>query len=247
MIKQIPNILTLCNLTCGVLGLIAFIHYDTDYAAAFVFIAALFDFTDGLAARLLNARTEIGKQLDTLADMVSFGVLPSLLLFKLIDLSISLEYKGIGSRFHFDSLNIHYFALTAILIGLCAAIRLARFNIDTTQESYFKGLPTPAAALFIVSIYTIIYHYRTDLIFIIIKPYFLISVAIFISFMMISSVKLFTLKFTSFKWREDKIKYLFIVLSITALGLYQLMAIPFIIIGYILFSLIHTKFIKHAI
>ena len=147
--RSIPNFLTLCNLASGVVSITMVIQGDLTWAAVFIFIAAVFDFLDGTAARLLDARSELGKQLDSLADVVSFGVAPAVIIFTL--LSAGCE----GSCNILERLRITpYFAM---LIPVMSAIRLGRFNLDLRQEEHFIGLPTPANALFFASIPLILF------------------------------------------------------------------------------------------
>jgi CDP-diacylglycerol---serine O-phosphatidyltransferase len=217
MQKHIPNFLTCCNLACGCLGIIALIEGVDVPIAYFVWAACIFDFFDGFAARLLKISSPIGKELDSLADMVSFGVLPALFMYQTI---------GLESPFS-------YLPYLALLIAICSALRLAIFNLDETQSDSFKGLPTPANAIFITSlpflnspIYDFVY-----------SPVVLIVVSVTFSFLLVSRIELFALKFRNFGWVDNKIRFTFLVLSALLLAILQWAALPFIILSYITLSL----------
>ena len=233
--KHIPNFITLLNLSMGLIAIYLSLTGGAErlaMAGYFIFAAAIFDFFDGFAARLLNAKSEIGLQLDSLADMISFGAAPGFILFKMLSFSS-------GNYVIIEGINI--LSLFAFLIPWGAALRLAKFNIDDSQQTGFKGLPTPALAFFIASLPLIrqnffdnksmIYSFFTDV-------YFLISVAILGSFLMVSSLPMFALKFKSFGWKNNEIRYIFIVFALIMLVLWKIVAIPFIIFSYIILSLI---------
>ena len=243
MIRHIPNTLTVCNLLCGFLGIMAFSRYNIDYAALFILIAAVFDFSDGFAARLLNVKSEIGKQLDTLADMISFGVLPSTLLFAMIDMSLSFRYKQIGGAFRIEKFNWHYISLLGVIATIAAAIRLARFNINKENTESFRGLPTPASAILIASTYITLYYYKAPWVNILLRPQFIIGFTIVVSALMLANIRLFTLKFDNFRWKQNKIRYIFVVLAFGGIVFFQIAAIPFIIFLYILLSIVKNMFL----
>src|SRR5688500_2251308 len=183
MIKHLPNFLTCCNLICGCLGLI-FLWEDSHLATAyFVWAACVFDFFDGFAARLLKISSPIGKELDSLADMVSFGVLPSLFMYSLLT---------------FES-PFPYLPYVALLMAVCSALRLAIFNLDETQSDSFKELPTPANALFIIAIPFLdapIFHFVHS-------PVVLATLTVIFSLFLFSIFDLFALKFKTFSWSEN--------------------------------------------
>jgi CDP-diacylglycerol--serine O-phosphatidyltransferase len=234
--KHIPNFITLMNLTMGVIAIYLSIEgAETElvYAAFFVFGAAVFDFFDGFTARLLNAKSDIGLQLDSLSDMVSFGVAPGFILYKMILLSHGNPAGAIEGH--------NYTAFFAILIPWGAALRLAKFNIDETQQSGFKGLPTPAMAFFIASLPVIrqnLYNERGMMYMFFTNAYFLLIVAVAGFFLMTSSFPMFALKFKSYKWKDNEVKYIFLIISIVLILMYQVLSIPFIIITYIFLSLV---------
>jgi CDP-diacylglycerol--serine O-phosphatidyltransferase len=185
--------------------------------AYFVWIAVAFDFADGLAARALKISSPLGKELDSLADVVSFGVLPALLMYTLID---------------FES-PLRYLPYAALLLAVAAAVRLAVFNIDTTQTDSFKGLPTPANALFITGI-PFLQHPFFDFIF---NPLMLVAVTILFSLLMVSRLELFALKFKGNGWKGNELKFTFLALSVLLLVFFQYAAVPLIILLYLGLSL----------
>jgi CDP-diacylglycerol---serine O-phosphatidyltransferase len=221
MIKHLPNALTCANLLCGCMGIIAVFRFPELPAAWFIWAAATFDFLDGFAARIFKVSSAIGKELDSLADVVSFGVLPALIMFHLIEQNTSTTVL----------------AYAALLIAIFSALRLAIFNVDTTQTDSFRGLPTPANALFISALpllsgeyFTWIY---TDLI--------LLAITLIFSVLLVSNVRLMAIKFKSFGWAANKIKYLFLLAALLLLVFFNFEAIPLIILLYILLSLFHKE------
>jgi CDP-diacylglycerol--serine O-phosphatidyltransferase len=217
MIKHLPNFLTCCNLICGCLGIIFLWESPQIETAYFVWAACLFDFFDGFAARLVKVSSPIGKELDSLADVVSFGVLPSLFMFRLLQFESAIEYLP----------------YVALLIAVCSALRLAIFNVDETQSDSFKGLPTPANALFITGLPFLDYSFF-DFVF---SPVVLVLIIIVFSLLLVSRFELFALKFKNFTWADNKVRFTFLVLSVLLLALFQFAAIPLIIILYLAGSL----------
>lgn len=191
--------------------------------AAFVWAACVFDFFDGFAARLLGVSSPIGKELDSLADMVSFGLLPALLMFTLIGDASAAGPEGYA-----------YFAFAALLVAVFSALRLAIFNVDENQKDSFRGLPTPANALFLTAIPAL---EGTQLDFFLRSTAALTSTAVIFSFLLVAPIELFALKFKSFRWSENTLRFTFLALSGLLLVTLKLMAIPLIIILYILMSL----------
>lgn len=187
-----------------------------------IFVGMLFDFADGLAARLLKAYSEIGKELDSLADLVSFGVLPSVLIFQY------LKPQSMA------------WAYLAFLIAVFSALRLAKFNTDTRQSEEFIGLPTPANALFFASFPLIIFQFPASKIYL--TNFYGLIVLIFLSsFLMIAEIKLFSLKFKDFSWANNQLRFTFLILSLILLIIFQSLAIPLILLMYIIFSIFHYK------
>lgn len=224
--RNIPNAITSLNLLCGCIALV-FTGQGVLYVASwFVIAAAVADFFDGMAARLLNVKSPIGKELDSLADVVSFGVVPGLMLLNLIHDPI--------------------FCWIGLLVPVFAAIRLAKFNIDDRQTTYFIGLPSPANALFIISFPLIIhYHaywqefYLSQVQFHVI---FFSAIAIICSALMVMPVKLFSMKMKDMTWKSNKVRYIFVILSMIGLVKYAYQALPLIMVLYVLLSVIANTF-----
>lgn len=215
--RHIPNFLTCCNLLCGCIGVVIVLQGDVERAAYVVWIACAFDFFDGFAARLLKANSPIGKELDSLADMVSFGLLPSIVIYKMLLMSNAPAY-------------LPYLAFS---IAVFSALRLAIFNIDETQRDSFKGLPTPANALFLTSLPLL-----TGMMGIAVyEPWILFIVIAISSYLLVSGIPLFALKFKNFSWRDNKIRFTFLALSAGLLAVLKFGALPVIILLYIGLSL----------
>lgn len=222
MIRQLPNFLTCCNLICGCFGIVFLLEDRGIPAAYFVWAAGFFDFFDGFAARLLKVNSPIGKELDSLADVISFGVLPALVMYKLIgDHSTSEVLPYIG------------FSIAAF-----AALRLAIFNIDETQTDSFRGLNTPATSLFITSLPLLPPSVGNWLF----QDWLLVLLTLVLSLLMVSRVEIFALKFKNFTWRDNKIRFTFLILSVLLLVIFQVSAIPLIILLYVALSLLAKAF-----
>jgi CDP-diacylglycerol---serine O-phosphatidyltransferase len=217
----IPNIITLANLLCGILGLIALNEGQIQYASILILVALILDFLDGFVARLTNSYSEIGKQLDSLADMVSFGVLPSLILFYLL--------KDMG--------NWQY---ASFLPAMASALRLAKFNIDERQSDSFRGLPTPANAMVVASFPFMLNQDWAQANGLLIS-YILMAYAALISIIMISDLPMFALKFKSFNLNLNKLRYSFLAASLLLLLFFQFTGIPMVLILYIGISIFTKK------
>lgn len=219
MIRHLPNLLTCANLICGCLGILNLFKGGYD-AAYFVWAACVFDFFDGFAARLLKVSSPIGKELDSLADMVSFGVLPALTLYQWIN----------------ELTNESGLAYVALLIAAFSALRLAIFNLDTRQSDSFIGLPTPANAIFI----TALIFSPASLLPIVFNPWCLSAIAIVFSYLLVSPLRLFALKFKSFGWAGNSTRYVFLAFSLALVIIFKAGALPWIILSYIVISLIQN-------
>ena len=217
MKRHLPNFLTCCNLLCGCLGLVFLLEGRGVPAAYFVWVACVFDFFDGFAARMLKVSSPIGKELDSLADVVSFGVLPAMVMYKMIaESSPSSVIPFIG-----------------FMIAMFSALRLAIFNVDETQRDSFKGLNTPANTLFITSL-PLLHGTVGDWLFL---PTTLIFITVVFSFLLVSRIEIFALKFKNFSWTDNKIRFTFLATSVLLLIIFQVAAIPLIILLYIGLSL----------
>ena len=233
--KNIPNLITIANLTCGVFAITFSFQGNLINASIMIFLVAFLDFLDGVFARILNATKEFGKQLDSMADMVTFGVAPGFLFFHFI------FYLDNDIIFRHSMQNSNFFspASLAFLIPIFSAYRLANFNIDNKQKHSFIGLPTPALAIFIASIPHI--DFNKFPMFTDIK--LLIIIAIIMPFLLISRIPLFSLKFNThneIKSRLNIIRILFILAAIILFFLFKFAAIPFIVILYLILSIINN-------
>ncbi|MFT5848940.1 CDP-alcohol phosphatidyltransferase family protein [Psychroserpens sp.] len=240
--KYIPNFITLLNLFCGSIAVIFAVHNNFVATALFVFLGVFFDFFDGFFARKFNVQGALGVQLDSLADMVTSGLVPGIVMFKLISTSINateidtLDDWTTNSTWSF---NISLLALIGLFITLASCYRLAKFNIDEDQQTYFKGLPTPANALLVLSLPLIIEFqnssFATNLI---LNQWFLITFTLVSCYLLNSKVKLFALKFTDYSFANNKFRYVLIISTALLLAIFHFTAIPLIILLYIILSLI---------
>lgn len=239
MTKYIPNALTLLNLFCGCVAVIFAVNNNFVTATLFVFLGVFFDFFDGFAARKLNVQSDLGIQLDSLADMVTSGLLPGIIMYKLLEMTTGVPENSNSwetSNFKFD---LPILPLIGLCVTLASAYRLAKFNIDEDQQTYFKGLPTPANALLIISLPLILEFQNNDLInLIIINKWFLIGLTGVSCYLLNSNIKLFALKFKNWILKENAIRYIFIVLCIVLVILLQFVAIPLVILLYISMSVL---------
>ncbi len=242
MKRQIPNLITLLNLFCGCIAVVFAVLNKLDLAAVLVLLGIFFDFLDGLAARLLNVRSDIGVQLDSLADMVTSGVVPGIVMFQLMNMA---HFGGWNSPFltaKTESMSWsggQFFPLsfTAFIITLSSAYRLAKFNVDENQVYSFKGLPTPANALLILSLPLILLHQNNEFLSsLLLNQWFLIGITLLSAFLLNAPIHLFSLKFKGVGFKENSIKYLFLIGSIVLLVTLRFLAIPAIIAFYIFAS-----------
>ena len=234
--KHIPNVVTLGNLFCGTLATIFAVGGHFEMNALFVVLGIFLDFFDGFFARILNVSGELGKQLDSLADMVTSGVVPGIVLFILLGNNQQLPYD-IHSEFKI-SMGL---PLIGLLVTLSACYRLAKFNLDTRQSESFIGLPTPAMSLFIVSLPLVQIHSDIDFVKDIIgNNYFLIGITILFSYLMNAELPLFSLKFKNYGIKENLFKYILIILSIVLIVAFEYLSVSIIIMSYILLSILNN-------
>jgi len=244
MKKHIPNFITLLNLTSGVIAILFATQNQLEYAAYFVFLGIVFDFFDGFIARLLHAQSELGVQLDSLADVVTSGVAPGIVMFQLLR-NADTDWEMIEYLKNFKEMD--FFPFFGILITLAAAYRLAKFNIDDRQHHDFIGLPTPAFTLFIMSLPLISRYSNFEWAMHLVKDhYFLIVVTILGSILMNSNISLFSLKFTSYSIKENIVKYIFLLLTLVLIIILQVTAIPLIIVVYILMSVGNNLILRNT-
>ena len=209
----IPNIITLLNLLAGSIGIVLVIRGDAAGGAIWVWIAVFFDYLDGMIARLTNTHSDIGKDLDSLADVVSFGVLPGMVIFRMMEPIAPFEFAE----------------YLAFLIPAFSALRLAKFNNDTRQADTFFGLPTPSNALFLTALPFLNFGFLDNY-------WILLGIELSFCYMLISELRMFAMKFKDLSFGRNKWKYLAVVLTLIMLVVFRVKAIPFVILGYILVS-----------
>lgn len=237
--KYIPNAFTMANLFCGMLGVFFAATGKLDYAAYAVVAGIFFDFFDGFFARMFKVEGELGLQLDSLADVVTSGVVPGMVMFQMLH---KLEHWNTGERWveagmTWDSISIIPFL--GFAITLASAFRLAKFNIDTRQTTSFIGLPTPANALLITSLPLIVQFQDYALAeTLITNTWFLLALTALSCYMLNAEIPLFALKFKSWGMAENKVRYGFLALAIILLFWLTFLAVPLIILLYVLLSLI---------
>lgn len=249
--KQIPNIFTLLNLFSGCVAIVfalqteSIILYTNDdftssfnvpeklsYAALFIFAAAIVDFFDGFVARVFNVSTEIGKQLDSLADVVSFGVAPGVILYQLLRISLIREENGLDASI--------LWLLPAFILSCASAYRLAKFNLDPSQHYGFKGVPTPAIGLLVAS-FPLMLHYGGGLVNInqwLINKWVLYLLIIVLSWLMVSNLPLMAMKFKDYTFKNNLPKVVLLIIAVIAILLLKWLSILVIFIAYIILSLL---------
>lgn len=239
MKKQIPNLITLCNLLCGTVATAFAVQHRLDLAALWILLGILFDFFDGLTARLLHVASPLGKELDSLADVVTSGVAPGFILY-------SIFWQG----------GWGCFSYVALIIPAFAAYRLAKFNIDTRQSHSFLGLPVPSNAivwtalgicksnLSVASLAMLSTRWFVDFCFSPVGLIVLLLLALICCMLMISEVPLFGLKFKNLRWADNKTQFLFLLTAVVLIVLWGVVSLPLIILWYIVLSLCTQK--KHT-
>lgn len=247
MLKRfIPNLFTFLNLFCGTVAVIFAVQGEVLSAGILVLLGIFFDFFDGFFARVLNVPSELGKQLDSLADMITSGVVPGLILFALLEEAQAFKQLGefqITSEFLTD--GFEYSSLLGLIFTLGAAYRLANFNIDTRQTNSFIGLPTPAATLVVVSLpFILTYNSSEFLEGFILNKWFLVGLAVVMTLLMNANLPLFSLKFKSSKLSDNKVQFVFLALAIVLLVTLKFIAVPLVILVYVLLSLLYNAMKK---
>jgi CDP-diacylglycerol---serine O-phosphatidyltransferase len=246
--KQIPNLFTLLNLVFGCIAIVlilqtgqSLVYIDRDgytswdlpekiaIGSIFIFAAGVVDFLDGFVARLFKASSEMGKQLDSLADVVSFGVAPGLILYQMLRISFAKETDG---------LDVSVGALLpAFLIPCAGAWRLARFNIDTSQQYSFKGIPIPAAGITIASLPLIVHYQQFNLQEILFNKWLIYGIILLMSYLMVSNIPLMSLKFKDGSVKNNLPKYILAGIAIVAAIVLKWVAIPVVFVAYVIVSL----------
>ncbi len=243
MIKYIPNTITLINLFCGCAALVCVLYGYFNNAFWFLFVGGLADYLDGMVARMLKVNSPLGKELDSIADMVSFGVVPGAIIYMLLNAGFHYHYEMSSERAVLY-MDLYWKALPAFLISMFAGLRLARFNLDTRQTEDFIGMATPTMTLFVVGLMLIFDHNSFGLRSFIINPTFLFAVILIFSYLMVSELRMFSFKFKGRRWEYNKVRYIFIGISVLLLILLREAAFAAIVLAYILTVLLQVVFKK---
>ncbi|MCX2574846.1 CDP-diacylglycerol--serine O-phosphatidyltransferase [Pedobacter sandarakinus] len=222
MKRHIPNAITCANLFSGCIGIVFAFKGELQIAAYFVILSGIFDFFDGMAARILHVKSAIGKDLDSLADMVSFGFMPGVIMFQLLKSS---DYASA------------YLPYIGFFITIFSALRLAKFNNDERQTEDFIGLNTPMNTIFICSLPFIAEDYPK----LIGSTILLIAITAITSYLLVSEIKIFSMKLNNLSWAQNKIKFIFLILSAVLIGVLKFAAIPFVLVLYIALSVLHFR------
>lgn len=228
--KHFPNAITCANLFSGCIGIVLAFKGELIAASYAIFLSAIFDFFDGLASRVLKSFSTIGKDLDSLADMVSFGVLPAVIMYQLF--LQGYQINGLSTWLNF----------LAFLIPVFSALRLAKFNVDTRQAENFIGLPTPANAILIASLPIIIGHHNQFYTPILSSPYVLLGLTVVMCSLLVIEMPMMSLKFKNSDFNENIYRYLLLLFSAILILFFKFAAVPVIILIYITLSIIQFKF-----
>lgn len=230
--RFLPNTITSLNVLSGSLSVVFAFNGHLAWAGALIFAAAFFDFFDGLSARLLGAYSAMGKELDSLADMISFGLAPAVITHILVKMQLA-PHTALADM---DAVQL-FWVLSPLMMVVFSALRLAKFNIDTRQSESFIGLATPANAMVWASI-PLILKYQPDVFYAHVFEMhgFILIIALFLSVLLVLELPMFSLKFKNLKFAENKIRFLFLGFALIMLICCKLAALPIIITGYILFS-----------
>lgn len=228
--EHIPNAVTCCNLISGCMATGAAFQGSYAWAFVLIIIGAVFDFFDGMTARLLGVSSPIGRELDSLADVVTFGVAPSAMLFRMFH---NVVYPSFLLPF------APYMPYTAFLLAAFSALRLAKFNTDERQSHQFIGLPTPANTLFWASL---IVGYRAFLVSPHFNAFFLFLLMLLSCYLMVSPVSMMALKFQNFSWRDNKIKYFFLITSAFMVFVLGISSFAPIVVWYVILSQLAFRF-----
>ena len=223
--RNIPNALTCGNLLCGCIGVVEAFHNNLVISCILIGVALIFDFLDGFVARLLNVSSAIGKDLDSLADMVTFGLLPAIIVYQLLMQSIP------------DLLGI-WKAYPAFIIAIFSALRLAKFNNDPRQSDSFIGLPTPANAMLIASLPVILLVEDPFWKDIIVNTTNLLILSVVMSYLLVMEMPLIALKFKHFGWKGNEFRFILIILTVVLILVFKILAVPAVIMLYLILSVI---------
>jgi CDP-diacylglycerol---serine O-phosphatidyltransferase len=268
---NLPNLITSGNMLCGILSIFFSISGKIELAPYPIFVGAFLDFLDGFFARILKIQSELGKQLDSLADMITFGLAPGIMMLMVLiitgfehQFNISTDFssfftniidsfKSQNSDFIFfiwfnSLINFEaqsFFPLIALFIPFFSLFRLAKFNIDTRQSDSFIGLPTPANSLFFCTFPLVMSDVNHTLYQYVFNPYFISILITIMSILLVSEIKLFSLKFKHFKWKENEVKYLFLITCSLLIPLTLFWSLGIIVLLYLILSIFENIITKN--
>ena len=234
--KQVPNTITLLNLFCGCIAMVFALNKEFEMAFYFVSLGIFLDFFDGFFARLFQVSSPLGLQLDSLADMVTSGVVPRIVM-----------YQMMGSSSGYPKLDwiVEPFPFVGFLITLGSCYRLANFNIDTRQTDSFIGLPTPANALFILSLPLVLRDLDSFFVLeLLTNPFVLIGITLLSVYMLNAEIPLFSLKIKQMSLKKNALQFSFLLSSLVLLVVFQYAGIPLVIVLYVLLSVANNAFSK---
>jgi len=233
--QHIPNILTCGNLVSGCFSILFISIGMPVKAAIMIFVAGLFDFLDGFAARLLHAHSPIGADLDSLSDVVSSGVAPGFIMLWLMSHSFDLPSATV--------FGINILPCLAFLLPVFSAIRLAKFNIDDTQTTSFRGIPAPGMAIFVASLPLALSQmgHLTDGA---LGYWACLGITLVFSFMMVCNLRFFSFKMKSVTWKGNEVRWIFLIIAVAGLAIFKLVALPFILMVYVLMSVLFSSKIE---
>ncbi|WP_294963893.1 CDP-alcohol phosphatidyltransferase family protein [uncultured Flavobacterium sp.] len=235
--KHIPNLITLLNLFCGCVAIVFLSKNSFQMAFIFLCLGIFFDFFDGFFARLFKVSGPLGLQLDSLADMVTCGLVPGFVMYRMMQESSIFMYEG----------YLQFFPYLGFIITLGSCFRLAKFNIDTRQTDSFIGLPTPANALFILSLPLVLQNYSQEsliILEILTNKWILLIITLCSAYILNAEIPLFSLKIKKFSFKENALQIVFLIISVLMIVFLQYMAVPLIIAFYVLLSIINNLFLK---
>lgn len=230
--QHIPNAITCGNLVSGCLSILFLTQNMPVKAALMIFVAGLFDFLDGFTARLLKVHSPIGADLDSLSDVVSFGVAPGFIMYWLMSRSFDLPQWCIA--------DINALPCMAFLLTVFSAIRLAKFNVDETQKTSFRGIPAPGMAIFIASLplaLSQVHHLKDDAL----SYWVCLGITLIFSFMMVSRLRFFSFKMKSAKWKGNEVRWVFLLVALVSFMIFKWLALPFVMMLYILLSIFFAE------
>ncbi len=235
--QHFPNAITCGNLVSGCLSILFLAHDMPVKAALMIFVAGLFDFLDGFAARLLHAHSPIGADLDSLSDVVSFGVAPGFIMYYLMVLATDLPSAV--------AFGIEVLPCLAFLLPVFSAFRLAKFNIDSTQKTTFHGIPTPGMAIFMASL-PLALNQTGHLADGALGYWACLGITLFFSLLMVSRLRFFSFKMKSARWKGNEIRWFFLIVAIIGVAVFHFLALPFVMMLYVLLSILFAKKMEQA-